>query len=43
MSNSAELNESGNIDLIYSIEAGERYIINKISTNIDDVFDKKIF
>lgn len=43
VSNSAELNESGNIDLIYSIEAGERYIINKISTNIDDVFDKKIF
>ena len=42
-SNSAELNDSGNIDLIYSIDAGERYIINKVSTNIDPVFDKKIF
>lgn len=42
-SNSAELNESGNIDLIYSIEAGERFTINKISTNVDPVFDKKLF
>ncbi len=42
-SNSAELNTSGNIDLIYSIDAGNRYIINKISTNIDSTFDKKIF
>ena len=42
-SNSAELNESGNIDLIYSIDAGRRYIIKKISTNLDPSFDKKIF
>ena len=42
-SNSAEINNSGNIDLIYSIDAGERYIINKISTNVDTVFDKKVF
>ena len=37
------LNQSGNIDLTYSIEAGKRYRIGKLSTNLDDVFDKKIF
>ncbi len=42
-SNSAELNKSGDIDLIYSINAGTRYIINKITTNVDPAFDKKIF
>ena len=42
-SNSAELNESGDIDLIYSIEAGTRYTVNKISTNLDPTFDKKMF
>ena len=42
-SNSAEFNKEGNIDLVYSIDAGTRYIINKISTNADSVFDKKIF
>ena len=42
-SNSAELNKTGNIDLIYSIDAGKRYIIKKISTNLDPTFDKKLF
>ncbi len=42
-SNSAELNKSGNIDLIYSIDAGTRYIINKIVTNVDPTFDKNLF
>ena len=42
-SNSAELNESGNIDLIYSIDAGKRYIVNKISTEVDPIFDKELF
>lgn len=42
-SNTAEFNEEGNIDLVYSIDAGKRYIIDKISTNADPVFDKKIF
>ena len=37
------LNQSGNIDLTYSIEAGQRYRIGKLSTNLDKVFDKKIF
>ena len=42
-SNSAIINDEGNVDLIYSIEAGKRYVIKKIGTNIDQVFDKNIF
>ncbi len=42
-SNSAEIKKSGNVELIYSIEAGNRYIIKKIMTNADPVFDKSIF
>jgi outer membrane protein insertion porin family len=42
-SNSANLNDEGMVDLIYTIEEGNRYIINKISANVDSVFDKKIF
>ncbi len=42
-SSSATLNENNNVDLTYSIEAGQRYKINKISTNVDGVLDKKIF
>ncbi len=42
-SSSGEINEDGNIDLVYSIDAGERFIINKISTNVDSVFDEEIF
>ena len=42
-SNSAELNENRNIDLVYTINAGKRYRINKISTNVDSTFDKEIF
>ena len=42
-SNSAELNKSGNVDLIYSIDAGTRYTINKITTKLDPTFDKDIF
>ena len=37
------LNQTGNIDLTYSIEAGQRYRIGKLSTNLDKVFDKNIF
>ena len=39
-SNIAEINKKGNADLVYSIQEGTRYRINKISTNIDKVFDK---
>ena len=42
-SNSAELNEVGNVDLVYTINAGQRYRINKISTNVDPTFDNEIF
>ena len=42
-SNLAQLDESGNANLVYSIEEGNRFTINKISTNIDKVYDKEIF
>ncbi len=42
-SNSAELNKDKNIDLVYSINAGKRYRINKITTNVDSTFDKELF
>ncbi len=42
-SNIAKINQTGDADLIYTIDEGNRYTINKISTNIDPVFDKKIF
>ena len=42
-SNSAELNENKNIDLVYSINAGKRYRINKFLTNVDQTFDKELF
>jgi len=42
-SNLATINKSGNAELIYSIDEGNRYTVNKISTNVDSVFDKKLF
>jgi len=39
----AKINEKGQAELTYSIDEGPRYIVKKISTNIDNVFDKKIF
>lgn len=42
-SNSAEIKKAGNIELTYSIDAGERYTIKKITTNVDSVFDKNLF
>ena len=39
----AKINERGNAEIIYSIDEGQRYTVDKISTNIDGVFDKKIF
>ncbi len=42
-SNIAEINESGNANLVYTVDEGIRYTINKISTNVDEVFDKKLF
>ena len=42
-SSSAEMDKSGNIEITYSIDAGTRYIIKKIITNADSIFDKDIF
>ena len=42
-SNFAKLDEFGNANLTYSIDEGQRYTINKISTNVDPVYDKEIF
>ena len=42
-SNIAELKDTGDAELTYSIDEGKRYTINKISTNVDPVFDKNIF
>ena len=42
-SKSATINNNNNVDITYTINAGPRYIIKKISTNVDPVFDKKIF
>ena len=41
--NLAQLTEKGKAELTYSIDEGTRYIIKKISTNLDQVFDKDIF
>ena len=43
-SQSAELNpESHEVEITYSIDAGNRYLIKKIITNVDPVFDKNLF
>ena len=42
-SSSAEIQDSENINLYYSIEAGKRYIFAKIDTALDTTFDKEIF
>ena len=42
-SNFAEINLKGNAELVYSIDEGKRFTINKISTNVDPVFDKSLF
>ena len=42
-SNFAEINQEGIVNLTYSIDEGKRYIMNKISTNVAQTIDKKIF
>ena len=42
-STSAEIVDSSNVNLYYSINAGNRYIFDKIETVVDSTFDKKIF
>ncbi len=40
---SAKLVDTGQVELNFTIDEGNRYTISKISTNADSVFDKKIF
>ena len=42
-STSAELGSNSKISINYNIDAGIRYSIDKISINVDTVFDKNIF
>ena len=42
-SKTAKINEAGDAEITYSINEGQRFIINKITTNVDPVFDKEIF
>ena len=39
----AKLEKTGTAKLTYSVDEGKRYRINKISTKVDSVFDKKLF
>ena len=43
VSSNAEINENNETVLTYNINAGNRYRIKKITTNIDQVFDKEVF
>lgn len=42
-SNVAKVNKENNVDLVYSIDEGKRYFLNKISTNVDNVLSKNLF
>ncbi len=41
--NSAKVDDESNVELTYSINAGKRYRIKKITTNTDPVFNKELF
>ena len=43
LTSSAEVDEMNKTSLTFNIDAGNRYKINKITTNIDPVFDKTLF
>ena len=40
---SAKVIDKSSVEITYSINAGTRYVIDKITTNVDSVFDKEIF
>ena len=42
-SSSAEVLNTKKVNINYTINAGKRFTINKITTNVDNVFDKKLF
>lgn len=39
----AEIEENNTAKIIYKISEGQRYRINKITTDVDEIYDKKIF
>ena len=43
LSSNAEVSQENFTNLTYTINAGTRYRVNKISTNVSDVLDKKTF
>ena len=43
LSNSAEIGQNNSTSLVYTINAGTRYRVRKISTNVSEVLDKKAF
>ena len=43
ISTTAEVLNSDNVSLTYNISAGNRFIISKVSSNVDPVLDQKIF
>ena len=43
VSNFAEINDKNNIDLVYTIDEGNRFRLNKISLNVDSIFNKDLF
>ena len=43
ISSSAEINQNNGTSLTFNIDAGKRYKITKISTDVSPVFDKNIF
>lgn len=43
LSSNAEVSQENLTTLTYTVNAGTRYRVNKISTNVSDVLDKKIF
>jgi outer membrane protein insertion porin family len=43
LSSNAEISQINLTNLTYTINAGTRYKVNKISTNVSDILDKKLF
>ena len=42
-SSSVQVKDTENVNIIYTIDAGQRYTIKKIATKVDSVFDNELF
>lgn len=42
-SSSVQVQDTKNVNIVYTIDAGQRYTIKKITTNVDSVFSKQLF